>query len=211
MPKLDYVLKGHDACRCGRSAEKRHCPKCGSYEVYGLASRSSSHMNRETGEAHEYKVFRCKKCGDYSDDWELFYHCEAPKFENRRTALEPKKKYLEEKLKLKSKLNAEEEREFKLTHNNMGSEEFLSLVRLVTRTDVKPYSVQNEFTENLPSDETNQGDENIPVLGENDVLPVVSEKTNGNGNKQNKEKKEEQKEPPQNKVQQFASKFRRIQ
>lgn len=56
---------------CGRQM-KPHCPMCGSYRCYGLASRKDT-VTRGDGRVDTLRVFRCIPCANIynDDDWRL--------------------------------------------------------------------------------------------------------------------------------------------
>lgn len=72
-------------CICGRDLDKVHCANCGSNNVYALVSKTNRHTVDVNGVATEidFGVFRCRRCASLFDEYDLLYHCEAPKFKFR--------------------------------------------------------------------------------------------------------------------------------
>jgi hypothetical protein len=68
-------------CTCGRSAERIHCPHCGSATVYG-SKKNVQRLNPISGKEEEFKRYSCRKCGKYFDDFEWQNDCHAPFWES---------------------------------------------------------------------------------------------------------------------------------
>lgn len=79
MSILDPELLGVPACVCGRLSTKIHCPHCGAYTLYALASKKTIKINPTTGIQEDCMSYRCKRCGKYFDDYDWqFDNCHAP-------------------------------------------------------------------------------------------------------------------------------------
>lgn len=76
VPHLEFE-DATPLCTCGRSADKIHCPACGSAQVLNQ-SRKRDYITRSDGTKAELRVFRCRVCGGLfnDDDWQL--RCSAP-------------------------------------------------------------------------------------------------------------------------------------
>lgn len=86
MAILDPVLLGERPCKCGRLVTKRHCPQCGAYRIYHLASKKASKPHPTSGEMQEFEVFRCMSCGRVFDDTEWKDdNCNAPLYRSKTT------------------------------------------------------------------------------------------------------------------------------
>lgn len=72
-------LNEAEACRCGRTALKPHCPSCGSFSLYCFSKSDTAHDSK--GHEVEIKRFRCQRCGVHFDSRIANkLRCEAPLF-----------------------------------------------------------------------------------------------------------------------------------
>ena len=67
-------------CICGRLSIKIHCPTCGSYSVYGIASKRDR-ITRPDGKVVDLNVYKCRRCLTTFNDDEWRLHCHAPDIE----------------------------------------------------------------------------------------------------------------------------------
>jgi DNA-directed RNA polymerase subunit RPC12/RpoP len=84
-----HMQEAEDICICGRLSIKIHCPRCGSYVVYGLPSKTHRKINQQTGEFRMTNVFRCKRCSSLFDDDEWKLECKAPHMKRGRAQHDP--------------------------------------------------------------------------------------------------------------------------
>jgi len=74
---IDPVAIGEEACVCGRSKERTHCPLCGKANFYALKKRIER-PHPMTGIMTSCTVYRCRGCNGNFDELEWHYNCKAP-------------------------------------------------------------------------------------------------------------------------------------
>lgn len=70
-----------DACSCGRWRNKRHCPACGCYTIYGRSTQQD--MVTIDGVQKAFTVFVCRRCATTFNDT---IACAAPPFQFKSAA-----------------------------------------------------------------------------------------------------------------------------
>ena len=83
MPIYDPQLLGVAACVCGRCADRKHCPRCGSYSTFGTA-KVTQRVNPASGDTETFQVYKCRGCNLFYDDWQWRNECQAPQFSTAR-------------------------------------------------------------------------------------------------------------------------------
>lgn len=84
MAITDPVQLGELPCTCGRIARKPHCPSCGSYDVYGRASkRDVIKIDPTDGSPRRVSTFQCKRCRIFFDRDQMEMECHAPQYTTR--------------------------------------------------------------------------------------------------------------------------------
>lgn len=89
---VDYIppdtprdIDGHPICRCGRLADKLHCPGCGSAAVYNLASLCDT-VRDTAGVEMLVPVYRCRRCGGVFNKHTFRIACDAPQIITKSVA-----------------------------------------------------------------------------------------------------------------------------
>jgi hypothetical protein len=74
-------------CRCGRSPQKQHCPRCGSLSFYAMmrCDKISLTNSDNVVEQLDFQVYRCRRCGRTYNEWEWKNKCEAPLTDRLKT------------------------------------------------------------------------------------------------------------------------------
>jgi len=75
IPIEPFPGKPHDElCKCGRLANKPHCPVCGSYSIYAL--KRYDVVWRDGIKQVKIPRYRCQRCGECfnRDDWAFNCH-----------------------------------------------------------------------------------------------------------------------------------------
>ena len=100
-------------CRCGRSNDRIHCSKCGSFYTV-VTAKKSQRYNPEENRVCEYVLFKCRKCGNLFDDVDK-RDCKAIPLSQTAEAISEEivKKQLIERVKRGDVFSENEKRNFK--------------------------------------------------------------------------------------------------